>query len=90
LGKAIPPGKNQEQSIFPFPISAFQLFRFQLFLSPEDARLEIQRIYELIRTKIATEVTIRRTRTDLRDHDDYRKDLDARGITFPESFCTPV
>lgn len=53
-------------------------------LSPEDARLEIQRIYELIRTKIVTEVTIRRTRTDLRDHDEYSKDLDAQGITFPK------
>lgn len=52
-------------------------------LSPEDARAEIQRIYELIRTKIVTEVTIRRTRTDLRDHEDYRKDLDAQGIVFP-------
>lgn len=53
-------------------------------LSPEDARIEIQRIYELIRNKVVAEVTIRRTRTDLRDHDDYRKDLDAQGITFPK------
>lgn len=53
-------------------------------LSPEDARIEIKRIYELIRTKIVTEVTIRRTRTDLRDHDDYRNDLEAQGITFPK------
>ena len=53
-------------------------------LSPEDARLEIKRIYELIRTKIVTEVTIRRTRTDLRDHDDYRKDLESQGISFPK------
>ncbi len=53
-------------------------------LSPENARIEIQRIYELIRTKIVTEVTIRRTRTDLREHDDYSKDLDAQGITFPK------
>lgn len=53
-------------------------------LSPEDARIEIKRIYELIRTKIVTEVTIRRTRTDLRDHDDYSKDLEAQGITFPK------
>lgn len=53
-------------------------------LSPEDARIEIKRIYELIRTKIVTEVTIRRTRTDLRDHDEYRQDLEAQGITFPK------
>lgn len=53
-------------------------------LSPEDARVEIQRIYELIRIKIVTEVTIRRTRTDLRDHDEYSKDLDAQGIIFPK------
>ena len=53
-------------------------------LPPEQARVEIQRIYELIRTKIVTEITIRRTRTDLREHDDYKNDLEAQGIRFPK------
>jgi superfamily II DNA or RNA helicase len=53
-------------------------------LPPDAARREIQRIYELIRTKIVTEITIRRTRTDLREHEDYSNDLDAQGIVFPK------
>ena len=53
-------------------------------LTTEEARAEIQIIYEKIRIKVMEEVTIRRTRTDLRAHDDYSKDLDAQGIRFPK------
>jgi len=53
-------------------------------LEPAAARVEIQRIYEMIRTKVVSEITIRRTRTDLRENDDYRKDLESQGITFPK------
>lgn len=53
-------------------------------LPPKETQREIQRIYELIRTKVLGEVTIRRTRTDLRDHDEYSKDLDTQGIVFPK------
>ncbi len=53
-------------------------------LSAEEARVEIQQIYEKIRTKVVSEVTIRRTRTDLNEHDDYRLDLEAQGIRFPK------
>lgn len=53
-------------------------------LTVDEARLEIQRIYEKIRIKVMTEVTIRRTRTDLNAHDDYRMDLESQGIRFPK------
>ncbi len=50
---------------------------------PEEARADIEAIYEEIRVKVVQEVTIRRTRTDLRAHDEYAKDLEAQGIRFP-------
>jgi superfamily II DNA/RNA helicase len=53
-------------------------------LTHEDARAAIHAIYEDIRVKIVQEVTIRRTRTDLLDHEDYAKDLEAQGIRFPK------
>lgn len=52
-------------------------------LSPEDARAEVARIYEEIRVKVVQEITIRRTRTDLFEHELYKKDLDSQGIVFP-------
>jgi hypothetical protein len=53
-------------------------------MTPEQARVEVARIYEDIRTKVVQEITIRRTRTDLREHDQYREDLKAQNIEFPE------
>lgn len=53
-------------------------------LTPEQARVEVARIYEDIRTKVVQEITIRRTRTDLKEHDQYREDLKAQNIAFPE------
>lgn len=51
---------------------------------PAATRAEVIRMYEEIRTKIVGEITIRRTRTDLTIHEDYSKDLDQQGITFPK------
>ena len=48
------------------------------------AHAEVKRIYEEIRSKVVEEVTIRRTRTDLRQTEDYRVDLERQGISFPE------
>lgn len=53
-------------------------------LNPQDARAEVARIYELIRTRVVEEITIRRTRTDLLAHDLYRDDLEAQNIRFPK------
>ncbi len=51
---------------------------------PEVARRRVKDIYELIRTKIISEVTVRRTRSDLMEHDDYKEDLAAQGVVFPK------
>jgi superfamily II DNA or RNA helicase/HKD family nuclease len=44
---------------------------------------EVKAIYELIRTKVVQPLTIRRTRTDLKEHKQYREDLKSQGINFP-------
>jgi superfamily II DNA or RNA helicase len=51
---------------------------------PEAARQKVKAIYELIRTKIISEVTVRRTRNDLNEHDDYKQDLSSQGVIFPQ------
>ena len=44
----------------------------------------IQEIFTDIRDKVIKDITIRRTRTDLRRNERYAKDLIAQGITFPK------
>jgi superfamily II DNA/RNA helicase len=53
-------------------------------IDPEAARQKVKEIYELIRTKIISEVTVRRTRNDLKEHDDYKLDLETQGVVFPQ------
>lgn len=48
------------------------------------AREAVKRIYESIRTKVFSYLTIRRTRTDLMEHDAYRNDLIEQNIVFPK------
>lgn len=43
----------------------------------------IQEIFNDIRDKVVKDITIRRTRTDLRKNERYKKDLDIQGIIFP-------
>ncbi len=50
----------------------------------EAARRAVVAIYERIRTRVISEIIVRRTRTDLNDNEDYRRDLSEQGITFPE------
>ena len=50
----------------------------------EEARQQVKAIYELIRTKVISEVIVRRTRTDLMEHDDYKEDLEEHGVIFPK------
>ena len=50
----------------------------------EAARRAVVAIYEQIRTKVLSEIIVRRTRTDLHDNEDYRRDLAEQGIQFPE------
>lgn len=44
---------------------------------------EVKAIYEKIRVKVVEPLIVRRTRTDIRDNEDYRKDLEGQGIRFP-------
>ena len=44
---------------------------------------ETDKIYEQIRNKIIDKVTIRRTRNNILNDEDYRKDIEAQGIKFP-------
>jgi superfamily II DNA or RNA helicase len=48
------------------------------------AKPKIEKLYADIRDKIIAPLTIRRTRTDLKEHPMYKKDLDDQGIKFPE------
>jgi superfamily II DNA/RNA helicase len=43
----------------------------------------IQNLYEQIRIKVLEQITIRRTRTDIRDNKEYWEDLKAQGLNFP-------
>ena len=45
---------------------------------------EIKSIYEKIRIKVVEPLTVRRTRTDLKENEAYKKDLDNQGVTFPD------
>ncbi|MFC1461631.1 helicase-related protein [Verrucomicrobiota bacterium] len=49
----------------------------------QEARRRVKVIYELIRTKVVADITMRRTRTDLQEHEQYKKDLDDQSIVFP-------
>lgn len=49
----------------------------------ETARQQVKSIYELIRTKVVSEVIVRRTRTDLKEHEQYKKDLEEQDVFFP-------
>ena len=44
----------------------------------------LRKIYSLIREKILTPITVRRTRKDVDNYTDYKKDLEEQGISFPE------
>jgi superfamily II DNA/RNA helicase len=44
----------------------------------------VQIIYQEIRDKVIAPLTIRRTRTDLKIHEQYKTDIDSQGIVFPD------
>lgn len=45
--------------------------------------LGVKGIYDKIRVKVIEPLTVRRTRTDLTENEEYKKDLDAQGVIFP-------
>lgn len=44
----------------------------------------IRKLYEEIRKGILEQITIRRTRTDIRENEEYWQDMEKQGLTFPE------
>lgn len=44
----------------------------------------LRKIYSSIRDKVLQQITVRRTRTDVKNYKDYLKDLQDQGIRFPE------
>jgi superfamily II DNA or RNA helicase len=44
----------------------------------------VRRLYGKIREKVISQITVRRTRSDLRKYPKYQEDLEAQGIKFPE------
>lgn len=53
-------------------------------LSIAEARESVKEIYADIRTKVLSEIIVRRTRSDLLAHGEYRDDLIAQGVRFPK------
>jgi hypothetical protein len=51
---------------------------------PEESRRRVKVIYERIRTKVISAVTVRRTRNDLMEHEDYKNDLANQSVVFPK------
>lgn len=44
----------------------------------------VKQIYHDIREKVVKPLMVRRTRTDLKDHDQYKDDLESQGVLFPD------
>lgn len=44
---------------------------------------DVDKIYERIRDKVIDKVTIRRTRTNITNDPDYKRDLESQGVVFP-------
>lgn len=49
-----------------------------------DVTKEVDKIYEAIREKVIDKVTVRRTRSNIENDPEYKKDLKAQGIKFPK------
>lgn len=70
------------QHFFRRKIDDFQ----KLKKEPDHAKIrkEVKAIYDQIRVKIIEPLTVRRTRTDLKGNEFYKKDIEAQGIIFPD------
>ena len=49
-----------------------------------DVTADVDRIYEVIRERVIDKVTVRRTRHNIENDPEYKKDLKAQGIVFPK------
>jgi superfamily II DNA/RNA helicase len=49
-----------------------------------DVTADVDRIYEVIRERVIDKVTVRRTRHNIENDPEYKKDLETQGIIFPK------
>ena len=49
-----------------------------------DVTADVDKIYEAIRERVIDKVTVRRTRHNIENDPEYKKDLQAQGIIFPK------
>lgn len=49
-----------------------------------DVTVDVDKIYEIIRERVIDKVTVRRTRHNIENDPEYKKDLEAQGIVFPK------
>ncbi len=71
------------QHFFRIKIDAYRKLKDEKY-SVAEVQKSVKYIYESIRNKVISPLTIRRTRTDLRTHAQYWEDIKAQGIIFPE------
>ena len=56
-----------------------------------DVKADVDKIYEVIRERVIDKVTVRRTRSNIENDPEYKKDLKAQGIVFPKPLApTPL
>jgi superfamily II DNA/RNA helicase len=73
------------------PVTNLQTFfgpivrEYREIIKEDDPNIErIRELYAIIREKIISQITVRRTRRDLRNYPKYLEDLKEQGISFPE------
>ncbi|GAB4131941.1 MAG: helicase-related protein [Raineya sp.] len=73
------------------PVTNLQSFfgpiirEFREIMQKDEPNIErIRELYSIIREKIISQITVRRTRRDLKNYPKYIEDLKAQGIVFPE------
>lgn len=69
------------QHFFRCQIDAYKKLKSESDIQKVTAGLKS--IYEKIRLKVIEPLTVRRTRTDLSENDEYAKDLKEQGVIFP-------
>lgn len=73
------PETNLQKYFYP------HILRYKTLIQQTPLDLQgIQDIFNDIRDKVVKDITIRRTRTDLKKNERYAKDLQEQGITFPK------
>ena len=56
-----------------------------------DVTADVDKIYEVIRERVIDKVTVRRTRSNIENDPEYKKDLKVQGIVFPKPLApTPL